>query len=103
MVLGDFFFSGWFAGANTTQINNAIDEMRKLAKDNSTIFRVMPLDEPARKFPNRFDMRSARIRIFLIFMLKMNPLNPNTGKQLEAERILREYGSLLHIFLEPRD
>lgn len=90
--------SGWFAGANSTQINNAIDEMRDLAKNNKVTFKVMPLDDPARKFPNRFDMRSARIRILLIFMLKMNPLDPDTGKRIEAERILHEYGTLLHIF-----
>jgi len=90
--------SGWFAGANSTQINNAIDEMRDLAKNFNITFKVMPLDDPARKFPNRFDMRSARIRILLIFMLKMKPLNPDTGERVEAERILHEYGTLLHIF-----
>ena len=31
-------------------------------------------------------------------MLKMKPLNPDTGERVEAERILHEYGTLLHIF-----
>lgn len=92
--------SGWFAGANTTQIDNALDEMKELAMDGAHRLQVMPLYEPAQPFPNRFDMRSARIRAFLLFMLRRKPLDFNTGDPLQLEGILGDYGNMawFHVF-----
>jgi hypothetical protein len=60
-------WSGFFAGANSTQVKNALQEMKSFA--------VGMADRPwepqaARPFPNRFDMRSARVRAFILWELR---------------------------------
>ena len=84
--------SGWFAGANTTHIRYALEEMRGLAENEKKELNVMRLDDPARPFPLRFDARSARVRALCIFMLKMKPLDLASGKPLKVEVTFREYG-----------
>ena len=84
--------SGWFAGngGNTTQINYGLEEMRQLAGYQQTGFngfKVMSLEDPARPFPNRFDMRAARIRSLLLFMLSLTPLDPKEGTVLQADQV----------------
>lgn len=93
-------FSGWFAGANSTQINNGVIEMREFAMDPKNKFKVMSLDDEARAFPQSFDMRSARVRALLIFMFSLKPVDPTTREALAADQILREYGdsSLPYVF-----
>lgn len=86
-------FSGWFAGANTTQIGNAIKEMRFLAQGNLTFFDVVPLDDAAQPFPLYFDMRSARVRCLILVLLRLKPRDPLTGEELQFTRVLRELGS----------
>jgi len=95
-------FSGWFAGANSTQINNGVNEMREFAKDPKTKFRVMPLDDEARAFPQTFDMRSARVRALLIFMFSLHPLDPSTREPLSADQVLRDCGNLSLPYVFPR-
>jgi len=92
--------SGWFAGVSTAQIYEGLHEMRELAQKQTTTLRVMPLSDPARPFPNRFDMSSSRARVLLIFIISLEPLDPATGEPLEVKRILHEHGSqaLLHVF-----
>ncbi|WP_026411588.1 DUF262 domain-containing protein [Actinomadura oligospora] len=63
-------WSGFFAGANTTQIKQAIQQIRRFAKDEGTI---TPEDVRAQPFPNRFDLRSARVRAFIIWELREFP------------------------------
>ena len=89
--------TGWFAGANSTQINEALKEMRLLAKIPAHEIRVMSVNDPARPFPQRFDMRSARIRAFLMFMMTLKPVDPRTGETVAPERLFGEQG-LPYIF-----
>lgn len=63
-------WSGFFAGANTTQIKQAIQQIRRFAKTAGTI---TPKDVRAQPFPNRFDLRSARVRAFIIWELGAFP------------------------------
>jgi hypothetical protein len=65
-------WSGWFAGANSTQIKIALQDMRYFAEGQ---FRLRTTEEAlaARGFPERFDTRSARVRAFLIWDLKAFP------------------------------
>lgn len=67
-------FTGWFAGANRTQIDDALREMQELAEGRRTTFQVVPLDAPCRPFPSAMEMRSARARALLLVM--MNQLRP---------------------------
>jgi len=59
-------WSGFFAGANTTQIKDALKEMRNFATGDGELNLA---GQVARPFPNRFDLRSARIRAYIIWDL----------------------------------
>jgi len=89
--------SGWFAGISISDVNNALEEMRKLAKNDQNL---IPLNETARPFPNSFDMRSARIRALLIFLISLNPLDPETSKPIDPAKLLSvgEKQTLPYIF-----
>jgi hypothetical protein len=63
-------WSGSFAGANSTDIKRAIQRMRRFARGHGT---VTPKDSRPRPFPNRFDLRSARVRAFIIWELQEFP------------------------------
>lgn len=60
-------WSGFFAGANTTQIKHALREMRDFARGDGELSLA---GQVARPFPNRFDLRSARIRSFILWDLR---------------------------------
>jgi hypothetical protein len=60
-------WSGFFAGANSTQIKQALQEMRDFAAGRQ----VLKLDDQvARPYPDRFDLRGARIRAFILWELR---------------------------------
>lgn len=77
-------FSGWFAGANSTNIDAAISEMRAFATGQTSSFDVMPLTAPARPYPRKFDARGARIRALLVMLLQFGPKDPITGQPIES-------------------
>jgi hypothetical protein len=60
-------FSGWYAGGNTTQVNDDLAEMDRFKQHTSHSF--VALRERAKPFPERFDLRSARVRAFLLATL----------------------------------
>lgn len=78
-------WSGWFAGANSTQIKNALLDMRYFA-ERSPFLALPPEAERARGFPNRFDMRSARVRSLLAWDLQRFP-NPTDTFGNEVDRV----------------
>jgi len=60
-------WSGSFAGANTTQIKNALTTMRSFARGEG----ATPWEpQEVRPFPDRFDLRSARVRAFVLWELR---------------------------------
>lgn len=63
-------WSGYFAGANSTQVKNSLLEMKRFARGD-----VSAPWEPqqARPFPDRFDFRSARVRAFILWELRAYP------------------------------
>jgi len=63
-------WSGLFAGANTTQIKNALEMMRAFASGAA----ASPWEpQAARPFPDKFDLRSARVRAFIVWELAQFP------------------------------
>jgi len=93
-------YSGWFAGANTTQLNDAVAEFRDFAKGKTSQFKTMRIADPARPFPTSFDMRGARIRTLLLVMIQqLKPLDVN-GKELDAGRLVSDMGSraFVHVY-----
>ncbi|MBB6475780.1 GmrSD restriction endonuclease domain-containing protein [Sphaerisporangium rubeum] len=63
-------WSGYFAGANTTQIRQALQEMKEFAGGRRSL---SVAGERSRPFPDRFDLRSARVRAFIIWELQEFP------------------------------
>lgn len=98
-------FSGWFAGANSTQIRLALDEIRALAQGTIQDLQVMPLDAQARPCPERFDMRSARLRALLLTIIQRLAPRDADGQVLDARRLIWEHGNhaFLHIFRRAPD
>jgi hypothetical protein len=60
-------WSGYFAGANSTQIRQDLERIRRFARPGGSLGLK---DERARPFPARFDMRSARVRAFILWELQ---------------------------------
>lgn len=79
-------WSGYFAGANTTQIKNALLEMRMFAEHG-----VFPSvgEQGPRPFPDKYDMRSARVRTLLLWQLRefQNPID-TAGAEIDSLRLL---------------
>lgn len=81
-------WAGYFGGANSTQVKASLDEMRDFARGQGKL-RVEGL--LARPFPDRFDLRSARVRAYLIWELSTfrERLDLN-GDPIDALRYLAE-------------
>ncbi len=75
-------WSGFFASANTTQVKNYLAAMKGFAYGGPE---PDGGNEQARPFPDRFDMRSARIRTFLLWELQELPERRDpTGRAFNA-------------------
>jgi hypothetical protein len=74
--------AGTFAGANTTQVRKFIEEMKAFAEGKRELSYS---DERARAFPERFDLRSARVRAYLLWDLQTFPERKNPdGKPINV-------------------
>ena len=81
-------WNGYFAGANTTQIKNALSEMRRFASEE--VPSLEAATETARPFPDRFDMRSARVRTLILWQLReLKPL-ALTGEPLDIVDLIEK-------------
>jgi hypothetical protein len=82
--------SSWLASVNPTQLNLALKDMREFATNARQELPLQSFEALVRPFPNSYDLRSARVRALLIFMLTLKPLNPDDGAPVENEQILHE-------------
>lgn len=86
--------SGHFAGANTTQVKDALAEMQRFAEGGDA---PVSIDGVARPFPDRFDLRGARVRTFVIwdlctFTRRLDAsARPIDARELLAEADTRAY------------
>ncbi|WP_186231086.1 DUF262 domain-containing protein [Burkholderia gladioli] len=87
-------FNGWFAGANTTDLRQAGDLMRKLAhfgENFSLEFEKFFAGRPIRPFPESFDRRSARVRAsLLVQIMSGHPLNPQNGDPIDGSAVFAD-------------
>jgi hypothetical protein len=90
-------FTGWFAGANTTQISEALTEIRQLAVAPGTDLPSLRLSDPARPLPLAFDMRSARIRAFLLYSLTLAPKGTD-GAPLDPVPLIWGQPTVPHVY-----
>lgn len=79
-------WSGFFAGANTTQVKNSLQQM----KDFAACEVESPWEpQTARPFPDRFDFRSARVRAFILWELREYPRRLSVdGKDIDPVELL---------------
>lgn len=79
-------WSGYFAGANTTQVRQDLGRMKQFARGKVP----SPWDsEPARAFPDRFDFRSARVRAFLLWEIREYPIRVDAdGRDIDPVELL---------------
>jgi hypothetical protein len=94
-------WSGYFAGANSTDIKRAIEHMRMFATGHGS---VTPEDSRPRPFPDRFDLRSARVRAFIIWELQEFPERLDAdGEPVSAVDILARgaTSAYRHVVNEP--
>jgi hypothetical protein len=90
-------FNGWFAGANTTDLRQAGDVMRALARGEETsesAVRRFFFGPPIRGFPESFDRRSARIRASLLVQaINGRPLDPSDGEEIDVAAVFADESS----------
>ncbi|WP_083983321.1 DUF262 domain-containing protein [Actinomadura hibisca] len=74
-------WSGWFAGMNSTTSRQAIQDMRTFATGDKGLRDFAGgqgmfdfTDQRPRPFPDRFDLRSARVRAYLLWELREFPV-----------------------------
>lgn len=90
-------FTGWFGGQNPSRVHELVVEFRdRLPGDpKPTALEKMDLGQPALPTPDRFDLRSARVRALLCRLLALEPRRPD-GRPVrldEAAQMLLERGS----------
>ncbi|WP_067180510.1 DUF262 domain-containing protein [Microtetraspora niveoalba] len=83
-------WAGRFAGANTAQVRRSLQEMKEFAQGRGSLHLK---DLTARPFPGRFDMRSARVRSFILWELREFPerLNPDGSAFSPMESLSRSH------------
>ncbi len=90
--------SGWFAGANPSQIRNVVAGMRAFAQEQGSEFTLMPTDGKARPLPIEFNSRNARIRCMLIFLLSRDPQPANSMTHMSPEEMHNGSQGLSYVF-----
>ena len=85
-------FTGWFGGVNTAQAKRALSEINQLADGAGTGFSVIDLKAKAQPFPDRFDGRSARVRVFLLYLASLRPCSLQGTETLEPGELLSARG-----------
>ena len=93
-------FSGWFAGANDSQVNETLNEFRELGRGDRSTLKSISLDDPARPFPTQFFMRSARVRTFALFMLSLKPRSLSDGRELPGEELVQRDGYNAFVYVD---
>jgi uncharacterized protein DUF262 len=100
MVLRRWFwatsFSGWFASANSAEVERAVKAMEAFAQNSLTsetkaAFEAFFIDRPLRPFPRTFDRRSARIRSLLLVEIVRGPLlDPTDCSPIDGSDLLAD-------------
>ncbi|MEN8214989.1 MAG: DUF262 domain-containing protein [Pseudomonadota bacterium] len=95
--------SDWLTSINTTQLNQALEDMQKFAEDDSFELKLMSGKPVAQAFPQQFSSsKSSRFRAFFIFMLTKRPLDLITGEPIDSYKILSENGKNAFAYIFPR-
>jgi hypothetical protein len=89
-------FEGWFASANSAEIERAVQTMEEFADSGGAKaarghFEGFFIDRPLRPFPKTFDRRSARIRAMLLVQIARGKmLDPITGDEVDGSALMAD-------------
>lgn len=89
-------FEGWFASANSSDVEKAARAMEDLAHSGGTTeairaFEAVFIDRPLRPFPKTFDRRSARIRAMLLVQIARGKLvDPLNGQDIDGSALMAD-------------
>ena len=89
-------FEGWFASANSAEIERAVEAMQDFARGtdkagSQSAFESFFHDRSLRPFPKTFDRRSARIRaLLLVEIARGQLLDPVTGDAIDGSALLAD-------------
>jgi hypothetical protein len=88
-------FSGWFASANSAEVERAVEAVENFADAADTTgqqaFDAFFQDRPLRPFPKTFDRRSARIRAMLLMEIARGQLlDPVSGQPIDGSALLAD-------------
>jgi hypothetical protein len=85
-------FSGWFASANSAEVERAVEAMKSFASSSDqAAFDAFFNDSPLRPFPKTFDRRSARIRAMLLVEIARGQLlDPMSGEAVDGSALLAD-------------
>lgn len=89
-------FEGWFASANSSDIEKAVRAIETFAKSDGsneavTAFETLFIDRPLKPFPRTFDRRSARIRaMLLVQIVRAQLVDPITGKVVDGSDLMAD-------------
>jgi len=78
-------YTGWFTGASDTNINQGLLSFRNFANVGGNELEFPRLDSNAVPFPSKFNVRSARARMVMLFLLTLNPRDLQTGEHVSTE------------------
>lgn len=84
---------------NTSKTRQTLEEIQTFAKNGEPKFKFKIVDfyEEAKPFPSRFNLVSARVRTYVLFLLSLNPKSLN-GQAFEPDEALKEgYKALPYI------
>jgi hypothetical protein len=79
---------------NTSKVKAALEEMREFAicEDPSIFsFKVVNFSEEAQPYPTSFNLTSARVRAYVLFLQSLNP-KPLNNDNFDPEETLSKYG-----------
>lgn len=95
-ILKKWFWVTSFVGldtTNTSKVTGALEEMRNFAKDGKpSHFSNVNFDEEAQPFPSSFNLTSARVRAYVLFLLSLEPRGLEKENNFNPETLLSEHG-----------
>ncbi|MDW5315080.1 DUF262 domain-containing protein [Rhizobium sp. PL01] len=89
-------FEGWFASANSSDIEKAVRAFEAFADQPSDqnalqYFEKVFIDRPLKPFPKTFDRRSARIRaMLLVQIVRGQVIDPITGQEIDGSELMAD-------------
>jgi len=84
---------------NTSKTRQVVEEMKEFAKSNDVDynFKLVNFDDEAQPFPSRFNLTSARVRVYVLYLLSLNPKSLD-GINFDPDDALKEgYKALPYI------